>query len=128
MSKRPRYALLILIVAGTIFNVWAAFDAQSGLGDYTAKATRDVKNAAALQAAYHQLNPKATPDPSLPDLSNYEAIQREIRNEANGYYDTYSRPRANAIWEHAAQFEFGILAVGLVLWLLLPRQKSNYTQ
>ena len=118
MPRRFRQALVVLVVVGTLFNAWTAIDAQLALPDYTAKATSEVRAAAALNRtmmAWDIAGAKAraqdrqfqeycrqsgtthndpacskeelpTPDPTY---SSEEAIQRTIRERADGHSDVH---------------------------------------
>ena len=153
MPRRFRQALVVLVVVGTLFNAWTAIDAQLALPDYTAKATSEVRAAAALNRtmmAWDIAGAKAraqdrqfqeycrqsgtthndpacskeelpTPDPTY---SSEEAIQRTIRERADGHYQTYTRPRLVAIWERAAKVEFALLAGAVFVWLILARPNA----
>lgn len=125
---RFRQALLLLVVAGTIFNGWTAFDAQSLLPSYaasTADATKSVERDASDDrfnvALARMAGRLETPDPAYVGFNEYDTI----RQRADTDYNDNTRPRLVAIWEQAGKVEFGILVAGLILWLILPRAAST---
>jgi hypothetical protein len=119
-AGRFRQALLVLVVTGTILNVWSAIER---IPNYTALATDNEKRALSGWESLHQADPQQT---IPPDLSSEDAIQESIRKDAADLYNTYGGPEeTNAAWERAAKIEFGILAGGLALWLILPAGKAR---
>lgn len=143
-----RFLLAVAIVAAsvTVLNLWFVNDGIRALPDYTASATDDVRNAAALDRAMIAADAVNTPSPQFkaycrqsgsarndpacapqtvdtpnPDYSSESAIQKVILREAAQDDATYNAPLRRAIWNRAAKVEFVTLVVGGVLWLLLLR-------
>ena len=114
MLRRLRHALVVLVIAGTVFVVWNAVDAQLAVPRDTAEAASQVRAAASINRTLAAID-RATPNP---DLNSEALVQERI-------YTAYVRPRLVAIWERAAKAEFAVLAGAACIWLLLPRTNAR---
>jgi hypothetical protein len=109
MIQRVRYALLILVAAGTIFNLWTALDAISHIPAYDTLVNLGIAQA---------------PTPNPIDVLRGKPADPVALFLARHKAETEFYAASDfAIWEHAAKVEFGIVVGGLALWLLFPRGK-----
>ena len=111
MIRRIRYALLVLVAAGSVLNLWTALDAISHVPAYDA-----MVNAGIVQA------PTPNPIDALRQTPGDPVALFLARRKAEAQYNS---ARGFAIWERAAEIEFAVLAVALCVWLLLPRTKRQ---
>lgn len=118
-----RQALLVAVVAASVLNLWVAWDSLKAVSTNYRYFSLSGSSYSNQDVLVLHTPPPTCPPPRTPldALTECAAAQENYDSwrEARSAYDA-ARLR---VWNRPAKIEFGIIAFGVILWLLLPRSK-----